>query len=413
MKLFPRLPHRLARELFDEQTRTPFDRIPTGCSHAFEIWPATGAERISQSELADLGSSIRAVARKHGYPTALKANDLAVFDRELARELWMTSGLRPAEAAFGGVWSFLALVLVPDVVWWRAVGSTNVERFVASDLTRHTLARLWWRALLFTKGLQDPEMGWSLWESSTIGEADLDQIQTRRAAYGGSPEAFRCLVDVYPRVGELADSCAIGRREFWRTAYLRSLLRLGAFTQFTGASEVELRKDLLAVASGVAEAAKATGTPAMAPTSNRDPVPVQELDFDTVPLDTIVVLLAQAVRANGGVTREGLSAAFSLTSGISVPPDRADILHGIAWQGEALKYLKHEERPQGIVWLTGTVLPADDRRWRGWSIESFRGHIAALDDDTQRDLPQLCEMLFAGRPGQTVKRVARAARRPM
>ena len=107
----------------------------------------------------------------------------------------------------------------------------------------------------FTWGLADPEEGWDLWASSTIGEAELDQIQTRRGGYGRSPRAFRSLVRVYPAVIALADEIDADRRVFWRQGYLRWLLRLGAFTDFSGMPEMALREDLLALAHEVAATA--------------------------------------------------------------------------------------------------------------------------------------------------------------
>jgi len=216
------------------------------------------------------------------------------------------SGRRPnlstSEAGFGDVWSFLALVLVPNVVWWRAAGSTNIERFVATDITRHTLARLWWRAQLFTWGLEDPEEGWAIWSQSEIGEAELDQIQTRRGGYGRSPRAFRSLVKVYPAIAQLADQAGINRRTLWRQSYLRWVLRLGAFTDFAGMPEADLQEDLLALAHQVAAAAAAAPAATDEDAAERDeatePTAVQQ-SFDALPLSTLVVHLTEAVRAAG------------------------------------------------------------------------------------------------------------------
>ena len=85
------------------------------------------------------------------------------------------------------------------------------------------------------------KMGGSSGGQREIGEAELDQIQTRRGGYGRSPRAFRALVGVYPNVIELADEVGIDRRTFWRQRYLRWILRLGAFTNLTGMPEAELQ----------------------------------------------------------------------------------------------------------------------------------------------------------------------------
>jgi hypothetical protein len=408
VKLFPRLPNRFAQELFAEQGNRAAEELVGATSHSLMVWPATGADRVTESELSAMRSRALAVAKAHGYPSPLAHGEHTTVDIDLARVLWESAELSPAEAGFGDVWSFIALVLLPDVVLWRAAGSTNVERFVASDLTRHTLARLWWRAHLFTWGLENPEDGWSLWRSSDIGEAELDQIQTRRAGYGRSPKAFRSLVSVYPTVLALADERGLNRRTFWRQAYLRWILRLGAFTDFSGLPEHELLDDLLGVVKEVgAIAAEAPQAEDVRANNGLGESEEPNTRFDGLPLESIVVRLTEAVRAAGEVSKEDLCSAFERGSGVAVPPDRADIVSGIAWQGQALKYLTPEKNGGQLIWRPGSVLPADDRRWGAWSIDSFADHVRGRSGED--DLLSLCSDLFTGRAGQTVKRVARAA----
>jgi hypothetical protein len=409
VKLFPRLPSRFAEGVFVEQSELPFERIVGATSHRFMIWPATGADRVTKAELERLSSSLREVAVAHGYPGTLARVDQTAVDLALAHVLWQTADLSTSEAGFGDVWSFLALVLVPDVVWWRAAGSTNIERFVATDLTRHTLARLWWRAQLFTWGLEDPEEGWEIWRQSKIGEAELDQIQTRRSGYGRSPRAFRSLVKVYPAIAQLADQAGINSRTLWRQSYLRWVLRLGAFTDFAGMPEIDLQEDLLALAHQVAAAAAAPAAieeDAAEREEETEPAAAEE-SFDALPLSTLVVHLTEAVRAAGEVARLDLAAAFERSSGITVPRPRADILAGIAWQAQRLKYLSHTGGDTQTIWHPGPVLPAPDRRWGEWSIDTFKAHLQGLNGGG--DLDSLCAELFAGRAGTTVKRIVRAA----
>jgi hypothetical protein len=206
----------------------------------------------------------------------------------------------------------------------------------------------------------------------------------------------------------LADEVGINRRTLWRQAYLRWILRLGAFTDFTGMPENDLNEDLLVIAAEVAALA------AHAPSDEeKDKEPDETAtaddspDFDGLPLSSVVVRLTEAVRASGEVAKEDLGAAFERVSGIEVPPERLEILSGIAWQGQALKYLAHEDTDGRTTWRPGSVLPAPDRRWRNWSITSFKEHVAGLNG--RGDTNTLCSELFSGRAGQTVKRVVRAA----
>jgi hypothetical protein len=404
MKLYPRLARRFARDEFTKQANLGRDELAAlaDTTHPFLTWPATGAARVLPGELATLRSQLVESARAYGWPNLLTREDQRELDLALARGLWQATELTPAEAGFGDVWSFLALVVVPDVVWWRAAGSTNPERFVGTDLTRHTLARLWWRGHLFTWGLTDQEEGWELWRSSEIGEADLDQIQTRRGGYGRSPKMFRTLVRIYPLVTQLASERGVDRRDLWRQAYLRWVLRLGAFTDFNGIAEEELEQDLGAVARSVLGSVDAAEAPT---TVARREDAETVVEFDTVPLASIIVRIAEVVRASGEVADGDLCAALERVQGITIPGTRQEIVRGIAWHASALKYLARDQANSS--WQPGPVLPASDRRWGDWTVESFKRYVKGICGDP--DVDTLCSELFVGHAGKTVRRLVRAA----
>jgi hypothetical protein len=65
----------------------------------------------------------------------------------------------------------VSLVAVPHITMWR-FGTENRERWVASDLTRHTWARLWWQAVVFA-GNEDV--------LAALHESDLNQLLERRS----------------------------------------------------------------------------------------------------------------------------------------------------------------------------------------------------------------------------------------
>jgi hypothetical protein len=408
MKLFPRLISRFAQAEFEKQVGLLPEERNGSTQHVMAVWPATGAQRMSNDDLEALRNSLLAVARDLGYPAPIASSVLNQVDLRWASVLHQSS-LSPAEASFPDVWSFIALVLVPELTWWRAAGSTNVERFVGSDLTRHTWARLWWRAHLFTFGLAEPKFGWALWRDSAIGEAELDQIQTRRGGYGRCPKAFRALVRAYPDVTAAADELGFDRRVFWRQAYLRWVLRLGAFLDFSGLPEDQVQGLLTRLISEVASrAAPADAIDCEAgPSSASVDIPVSAPEsFDDFPLSLMVLRLTEAVRLQGQVEAADLEEAFSAVTGLTVPADRGDILRGIAWQGQPLGYLAATKVDGAYVWRGGSTQPAPDRRWHDWSIKSFADHVAA---EGITDVESACGALFAGRAGQTVKRAARAA----
>jgi hypothetical protein len=89
-----------------------------------------------------------------------------------------------SEAAANDVWSFLALIAVPDVTRWR-FRADNRERWIATDLTRHTWARAWWRGTVFATR---PDL------LAELSESDLNQILERRVI-GGDPRLAIALSD--------------------------------------------------------------------------------------------------------------------------------------------------------------------------------------------------------------------------
>ena len=394
MRLYPRLGHQAATALYEElhelDAAGRSERVAT--QHPAVIWPATGAERVRPYELQELRAAVTAVAASHGFPqSVLRRSDVVTFDREVGRVLFEQADLELAEAAFPQVWSFLALVLLPDVTWWRAQGSSNVERFVCTDQTRHTWARLWQRGHLLTWGAEDVERAWKLLESSGIGEAQLDQIQTRRVAYGQHPDAFRSLLRLY---GDVQDG---SRFERGVTGFFSRVLRLGAFLDFRGLSEEELYEEFRSLFAEL-EAADAF----VAMEANLDPDGV-ELTFDELPLDEVMPRLAEGVRASGGSTDAELVSAFEHVSGIDVPRGRHDLVRGIAWQASARQYLRLDESTQR--WLPGRVLPAADSRWGGRTVVEIKRLIRTQGTDL--DVNHVAEVVFAGRPGKTIRRFMR------
>jgi hypothetical protein len=181
-----------------------------------------------------------------GWPAPPSTATALSFDRRIARVLHEADHLFPAEATSGEMWSFVALVLVPDVTWWRWHDSENVERFIASDLTRHAFAKQYWRAVALIRGDDDETAAWDLFDR--LGEADFDQIQSRRRAYGVNPDISRALARSYLRLKQAHGDGDV--REPWREL-LKTLLRLGAFVAFAVLSPEELDEELRELEPGV------------------------------------------------------------------------------------------------------------------------------------------------------------------
>ena len=215
----------------------------------------------------------------------------------------------------------------------------------------------------------------------------------------GVPRSIRS----YPTFEGLAADRGGGRRELWRTAYLRRLLRVGAFVDFNGSTESELDEDFARLVEEAVERGAAAAAPDEAEPVGAEPGAV---DFDAVPLRNVVLRVAECVRAEGRVADEDLVTEFERLTGIDVPAARHELVRGICWQGVPLKYVKFDEDSK--QWVAGRSLPAPDRRWHDWSINSLKAYVSG---NGNLEVEELASAVFAGRPGKTVRRLVRAVLR--
>jgi hypothetical protein len=205
--LFPRLPRPVAAALFAE-----VDSLKPDSEHHGQIFAPVGGQRATPVDVKALGQHVRDLASSYGFPFQLAPTDRLSFDRRTATLLVEQMQLSWSEAAAADMWSFVALVALPDVTRWR-FGIGNVERWIATDLTRHTWARAWWRGTVFG---ERPEL------LDLLTESDLNQIMERRVI-GGDP---RLAANIAEALLE-ADANAPGhRRALIRDAAARLRRRL-------------------------------------------------------------------------------------------------------------------------------------------------------------------------------------------
>lgn len=428
-RLHPRLLHPTATVLFERICEELYEAGTTRASELGGssdytdqpvVWAATGPPRILASELDALREATVATARAHGFPAPRPRDEqLAALDRALAR-VWLDHArLFPAEAAMPEIWSFHALVLLPDVAFWRfpaRPGEThpNRERFVGSDLTRHVFGRLWWRAAMVTIGTDEVDEGFDL--LGALGEADVDQILSRRTAYGGSPVTFRAILRTWreqsalPPLSDLP--AGVSARDVLRDA-LKRLLRRGAFIALDLLDEAAIGE---LVGSALEESLRHLTGELQASPGGSGPAQIDHDDtnrptdpdhFDELPLSELCVRIAELVAEKGELGDEELAAALQHRYELSVPRSRNRIIRGIAWMACVLGYVERDEA--GRCWRPGQVRPAPDRRWGEWTMNSIReqaGVLAAKDGDL---LDLVVAQLFTGRPNKTVKLVARTA----
>ncbi len=364
------------------------------------VWTATGAQRTTREELAAFRDDLLASVSQLPFGEPLSIAQRDQFDRAVTDVYARRAGLFPAEAAHAEVWSYHALILAPDLaLWrWRHTSEPNIERFIGSDLTRHSFGRLWWRAYTFTGGDWDDRAGWDL--LSGLGEADIDQLQSRRSAYGVDPPTVRALAEIYLESRERAAVVGLESRLVWRDL-LKRLLRRGAFVTF-GALEPELLK--AAARDQMEQAIEALGAPPQgSPDALQESVGRETWSsFDDFPLSRMIIVVTEAVDHAGVLTDTELVVAVEARLGVSIPGRFRPLVTGFAYMAQAKDFLIRDDDSQR--WRLGAVPPAPDGRWGGGTPAAIREAARAnggVDDD-------LIGAVFTGRAGKTVRRVVRA-----
>ncbi|WP_268247803.1 DUF6339 family protein [Promicromonospora soli] len=156
---------------------------------------------------------MRDLAREHGFPH--KAQRAGEFDVALARLLHRSMEVMPAEAAAREMWAFLSLVLLPDVAYWRFPAPPG-DRVMHTDITRHVFGRLWWRAdLIHDLAREDPYEVLEI-----LGEADFDQVYSRRKQIGASPTIVRNLIRVWSELRENGELALVNDRQAFRNTLM-------------------------------------------------------------------------------------------------------------------------------------------------------------------------------------------------
>lgn len=234
--LYPRLLGDAAKELHLQHLQTPIAdlRSQYAVRHPAAVFAATGGRRVTPEELQRLRDDVLEVAARAGFPDEGRRQDRVTFDLEIAQLLHQRCGLVAGEAAVRSIWAFLALVLLPDVSYWRYPRPPG-DRVLGTDITRHVWGRLWWRAHL----LALPEEIGRYRLLDTFGEAAFDQIFARRRSIGGSRALVRTIADVWPSV----DHGRVPERDVLIDV-LKRLSRWGAVVEFESLDDDELRRQV-------------------------------------------------------------------------------------------------------------------------------------------------------------------------
>jgi hypothetical protein len=244
--LYPRLFAGQARPLHEHYRNLTIQKLTelAETRHDSAVYVATGGDRVSEQMLRELREQVVGLAEQVGFPGESNRELRAGFDLRLATVLHSRLEIVPAEAASGDVWAFLALVLLPDVAYWRYPRPPG-DRVLGTDLTRHVFGRMWWRAQLVHTP-DDPDSYEAL---NILGEAAFDQIYARRKALGGSPHLVKGILRVWNQL----DPRNLDERKALRN-FLMRLLRLAPFVLFEALDEPSLDAELLVAARETVDA---------------------------------------------------------------------------------------------------------------------------------------------------------------
>ena len=207
-------------------------------SHRQAVYlPTGGSAKASEQHLQELASALTQIAESHGYPREQARNTDA--DGEWAEKLHLMLKVTPHQAAHDGMWHFMTLVLVPDLVRWRwgvtSDGDRVSDRWITvSHRGRNTFGRLWWRSeVLLVLGSQEP---YTLVHALT--EDELVQIM-ERPSLSGNRRLSRITAELLLKTS--AANPKISRADLLRDQQKR-ILRLGAFLELQMPSDAELKE---------------------------------------------------------------------------------------------------------------------------------------------------------------------------
>ena len=232
---FPRLPKLAARQLLEEFSVFTVPelrhRAEVNLETSFFYPSAPTGQHVSTGVLEELQVKIRGIATDNGYPSDLSQKDprKTKFDRDVVAQILDIAPLIPAEASVEDVWSFISLVLLPDVAFWRWPNSKRKEDYERIlGYPRNVFRRLWWRAYILGSG---PDA-----VSNKIYEDEAVAI-LERSLIGGNRQVARIIAETHIKqfAGEKQ------RTNVMRDA-MKRIRRLHAFVSFHSIHEAEIRQ---------------------------------------------------------------------------------------------------------------------------------------------------------------------------
>ena len=118
--LFPRLPRAHAEHVLDQLVDVPLQQLRdlSDTAHPAAAPAPTGGPPVTAQILEKIAARVRAEFDDR-FPQALARSEGAAVDGIIGRVLHDEMPIIAADAAQEGVWSFISLVVLPDIAAWR------------------------------------------------------------------------------------------------------------------------------------------------------------------------------------------------------------------------------------------------------------------------------------------------------
>lgn len=173
--LIPQMPTSIADPLLIEMAEKAYSELEpvTELRHPQAITLPTGGLPVSEAMLRELRESVVTAARNHGFPGRRPASFLG-FELEVAESLadwaplWDKLNVPSGEALRNDSWTFITIVILPDVALWRwppkaDQGGTENRAWKGRMLggSRNTFQRIFRRVMCLDRGIDHPDR-WGL-----------------------------------------------------------------------------------------------------------------------------------------------------------------------------------------------------------------------------------------------------------
>ena len=228
-QLIPQIPAGVAEPLLAQLALSPTADLDPGDEFRYPqaITQPTGGLPITNALLKELRTAIVSAARNHDFPDSRPTSFLR-FELEVAQvlaawsPLWNVEGAPSGESLRNDCWTFITMVVLPDVALWRwpakggedGSGSRSWKGRMMGG-SRNAFQRIFRRVMCLDRGAEHPDR-WGLIRE--LQEDDFSAI-LERPGLSSNREIAVCLGEEYLAMKQRLSQLSAGdRQEVYRQA---------------------------------------------------------------------------------------------------------------------------------------------------------------------------------------------------